>query len=91
MKHIYRSFLDHVGTRGVHFYDSRSCNFLTWKEVFDFIKTFPNNGENDAFSERLTETLANYDPDHEFLAVQQRGSSISVELYKDASHSIVEG
>jgi hypothetical protein len=28
--------------------------------------------------------LANYDPDSEFLAVQQNGSSISVELYAQA-------
>lgn len=34
-----------------------------------------------SFMERLTETLANYNPDHEFLAVQQNGDSVSVELY----------
>lgn len=69
----------------MHFYDESKCNFLSWKEVFEFIRTFPPNGSGDAFSEKLTETLANYDPDHEFLAVQQRGKSVSVELYTDTS------
>jgi hypothetical protein len=38
-------------------------------------------GTEDLFSERLADTLANYDPDTEFLAVQQNEKSISVELY----------
>jgi hypothetical protein len=29
----------------------------------------------------LTETLANYDPNREYLAVHQHGDSVSVELY----------
>jgi hypothetical protein len=81
MKHLIRSFKSHVGERGCHFYDSESCNFLTWKEVFQFIDTLPKRNNEDPFSERLAETLANYNPDREFLAVQQNGDSVSVELY----------
>jgi hypothetical protein len=81
MKHLIRSFQTHIGVRGCHFYDDEHCNFLSWKEVFKFIDTLPGQCETDPFTERLTETLANYDPDSEFLAVQQNGSSISVELY----------
>lgn len=80
MKHLIHSFQAHIGSRGVHFYDDEHCNFLTWKEVFQFMESLPV-GPEDAFSEKLTDTLANYDPDKEFLAVQQKGDSVSVELY----------
>jgi hypothetical protein len=53
-------------------------------EVFKFVDTLPNKKERDPFSSKLEETLANYNPDVEFLAVQQNGSSISVELYSQA-------
>jgi hypothetical protein len=81
MKHLIRSFQTHLGERGCHFYDEESCNFLTWKQVFKFIDTLPKREEEDPFSDRLATTLANYDPDKEFLAVQQNGDSVSVELY----------
>lgn len=80
MKHLIQSFQEHQGSRGVHFYDEEHCNFLSWREVFKFIDSLPT-GAGDAFSEKLTDTLANYNPDHEFLAVQQKGDSVSVELY----------
>jgi hypothetical protein len=81
MKHLVRSFQSHVGERGVHFYDSDSCNFLSWSQVFKFIDSLPTRSSEDSFSEKLADTLANYDPDSEFLAVQQNGDSVSVELY----------
>lgn len=81
MRHLMNSFQTHVGERGCHFYDDSSCNFLSWKEVFSFIKTLPQKEDENEFGTRLTETLANYDPNKEYLAVQQKGSSISVELY----------
>jgi len=84
MKHLVRSFQEHIGLRGVHFYDSESCNFLSWVEVFKFVETLPKKENNDPFSTKLEETLANYNPDTEFLAVQQNGSSVSVELYSQA-------
>lgn len=81
MKHLVRSFQEHVGTRGVHFYSSESVNFLSWKEVFQFVDSLPTRPGTDPFAEKLTESLANYNPDCEFLAVQQNGDSVSVELY----------
>lgn len=89
MKHIVQSFQTHVGERGVHFYDDESCNFLTWKEVFQFIRSLPSKGEGDEFTDKLTDTLANYNPDSEFLAVHQKGNSVSVELYSDISRNVV--
>ena len=84
MKHLVRSFQEHIGLRGVHFYDSESCNFLSWVEVFKFVETLPKKENSDPFSTKLEETLANYNHDTEFLAVQQNGSSVSVELYSQA-------
>ena len=81
MKHLVRSFQSHVGERGCHFYDEEHCNFLSWKEVFCFIDSLPPRNQKDDFAEKLAETLANYNPDKEFLAVQQSGDSVSVELY----------
>jgi hypothetical protein len=84
MKHLVQSFQTHVGERGCHFYDSESCNFLSWSEVFKFVDSLPTVGKTDGFTDRLTTTLANYNPDTEFLAVQQNGDSVSVELYSQA-------
>lgn len=78
------SFQAHVGERGCHFYDSESCNFLNWKDVFQFVDSLNTKHEADTFTEKLTESLANYNPDTEFLAVQQNGDSVSVELYSQA-------
>ena len=82
MRHLVKSFQKHKGERGCHFYDIETCHFLNWKEVFEFLGTFPDGGANDGkFSERLADALANYNPDKEYLAVQQNGPSVSVELY----------
>jgi hypothetical protein len=88
MKHLVKSFQQHVGHRGAHFYDESICNFLYWNEVIDFLKTFPVESGSDTFAEKLTEALANYDPDIEYLAVHQRGSSVSVELYTDPGKTL---
>jgi len=84
MRHLVRSFQEYTGLRGVHFYDQDSCNFLPWNDVFTFIKALKTKDEMspDPFIDKLTESLANYNPDHEFLAVRQEGDTISVELYK---------
>jgi hypothetical protein len=84
MKHLIQSFQSHRGTRGCHFYDEENCNFLDWKEVYVFIDALPRKEGTDPFTDRLEETLANYNPDTEFLAVQQKGDAVSVELYKHA-------
>lgn len=81
MKHLVKSFQTHVGERGCHFYDDDHCNFLTWKEVFRFIESLPAKSQKDEFAEKLADTLANYNPDDEFLAVHQSGTSVSVEVY----------
>lgn len=82
MRHLVQSFQEHVGERGAHFYDDDQCHFLTWDKVFEFIRALAKKkGNEDLFSERLADTLANYNPDTEFLAVQQNKKSISVELY----------
>jgi hypothetical protein len=83
MRHLVRSFQEHVGERGCHFYDDSTCNFLSWSEVFRFIDSLPSKEGEDLFSKRLAESLSNYDPNTEFLAVQQNGTSVSVELYTD--------
>lgn len=81
MRHLVHSFREHTGQRGVHFYDYESCNFLNWRDVFQFTKKLPEEGQKDLFSEKLIESLANYDPQSEFLAVRQNGDTISVEIY----------
>ena len=88
MKHLVKSFQTHIGERGCHFYDSESCNFLSWAEVFKFVETLPKKENSDPFSSKLEETLANYDPDTEFLAVHQDGSLVSVELYSQVSDGV---
>lgn len=81
MTHLTKSFERHIGERGCHFYDDTSCTFLNWKQVFDFIRHVSEDGGTSQFTERLTDSLANYNPDTEFLAVQQAGKQVSVELY----------
>lgn len=83
MKHLVQSFQTHLGERGCHFYDQEDCTFLKWDEVFQFIDGLPSREKVDGFTEKLADSLANYDPDSEFLAVQQNGDSISVELYAE--------
>jgi hypothetical protein len=85
MKHLVRSFQTNLGLRGVHFYDNESCNFLDWGDVVKFLKAVPSIDKDRQFSERLLETMANYDPDSQFLAVQQGEGTVSVELYTDAA------
>jgi hypothetical protein len=55
-----------------------------WDEVIKFINALPKEVEGDSFSERLTNSLANYNPDCEFLAVRQSVDSVSVELFSRA-------
>jgi hypothetical protein len=81
MRHLVKSFQAHLGERGCHFYDDSSCNFLSWDQVFKFIDSLPAKDGEDQFSDKLADSLANYNPDTEFLAVHQNGTSVSVELY----------
>lgn len=80
--HLLSSFQTHRGRRGCHFYNDDDCAFLDWLKVLKFIENLP---EDTAFADKLASTLANYNPDTEFLAVQQNEGQVSVELYSNIS------
>jgi hypothetical protein len=80
MKHLNRSFQEKLGIRGVHAYTEDDCRFLPWTEVVAFLNKLPE-GTDPEFFERLLTTLANYNPDTEFLAVQRLKDTVSIELY----------
>lgn len=75
---LLRSFAENRGVRGVHFYDSASCEFLNWSDTMSQIKAkFPEK-----FSDKLIEALANYDPEDEFVTVSAGGGQLTIELFK---------
>lgn len=80
MNHLVSSFKEHLGRRGLHAYTEEECRFLSWEEVVAFLNRLPDHSDPD-FSEKLLETLANYDPDSQFLAMSQAGETVSIELY----------
>lgn len=80
MKHLVTSFQNNQGVRGVHVYSYEECHFLTWDKVVAFINSLPESSDP-AFGDKLLESVANYNPDREFLAVRQNGDTVSIELY----------
>ena len=73
-----KSFASHLGTRGVHFYDTNQCEFLEWNVVMSKLKEkFP-----DQFYDRLIEAVANYNPKNEFVTVTAGGGQLTIELFK---------
>lgn len=80
MRHLVSSFQKHLGLRGVHVYSDEECRFLPWNEVVLFVNRLPKRSDPE-FSEKLLDTLASYDPDSEFLAIQQSENTVSIELY----------
>lgn len=80
MEYLVQSFRKNIGIRGVHAYADGECRFLPWNEVLDFLNRLPDHSDSE-FSEKLLNTLANYDPDNEFLALQQLENTVSIELY----------
>lgn len=80
MNHLVSSFQKHLGMRGLHVYSDEECRFLNWSEVVAFVNKLPKHSDPE-FSEKLLDTLSNYDPDTQFLAMQQADSSVSIELY----------
>ena len=73
-----KSFASHLGTRGVHFYDTNKCEFLEWNLVMSKLKEkFP-----DQFYDRLIEAVANYNPKNEFVTVTAGGGQLTIELFK---------
>ena len=77
--HLTHSFAKHRGVRGVHFYDSASCEFFTWDKVFGLLDRADFPGQ---FGDRLVETIANYDPDREFVAVSAGGGQVTIEIFR---------
>lgn len=80
--HLIQSFAKHRGVRGVHFYDSSGCRFFQWDEMFGLLEKsdFPQ-----VFNDRLVDTIANYDPDSEFIAVSAGGGQLTIEMFKAQS------
>lgn len=86
MKHLIRSFESHQGLRGCHFYNDTDCTFLPWNEVLTLLDNFPREYKNAPFGERLMESVANYDPTNQYLAVCQVGDKVTVELFLNKDH-----
>jgi len=75
---LMKSFAANRGARGVHFYDSTSCEFLSWSDTMSAIsERFPEN-----FYDKLIEAVANYDPESEFVTVSAGGGQLTIELFK---------
>ena len=75
-----QSFRQHLGMRGVHLYSNDGCRFLPWTEVLAFLKRLPPDLDPE-LEETLLSAMSNYDPDSQFLAIQQKEDAISIELY----------
>lgn len=80
MNHLVTSFKEHLGRRGLHAYTESECRFLSWEEVIAFLNRLPEHSDPE-FSDKLMDTLANYDPDNQFLAMSQVEDTVSIELY----------
>ncbi len=74
---LVRSFSAHKGERGVHFYDSKQCEFMTWEKTLASLEMFPEN-----FSDKLVEAMANYNPETEFVTCTAGDGQLTIELFK---------
>ena len=75
---LIKSFAEHSGARGAHFYDSAKCEFVSWDSITKDIKlNLP-----ESFYEKLIEAVANYDPESEFVTVSAGKGQITIELFK---------
>jgi len=75
---LMKSFAANRGVRGVHFYDSNSCEFHSWSETMSGVGgKFPEN-----FYDKLIEAIANYDPETEFVTVSAGGGQLTIELFR---------
>lgn len=77
---LVQSFIDNIGTRGAHFYSPSGCRFLTWDKVVELSSKIAIENSKE-FVDKLLFSLANYNPDFEFLALGELNNSISIELY----------
>jgi hypothetical protein len=81
---LVRSFQRQNGTRGVHFCDGDSCEFVPWDKVIEFC-TRMKDRENPAhveFEEKLIYSMSNLDPDTEYVVCRQHGGIVSIECYR---------
>jgi hypothetical protein len=76
---LLRSFIEHRNERGIHFYDAKSIEWVTWDKVFRAVKEM--NLPDDA-SEKLIDLMANYDAKNEFVAVRMSGNGLTIEVFK---------
>ena len=74
---LVRSFSAHKGERGVHFYDSKLCELMSWERTLSSSGQFP-----EAFSEKLVEAMSNYDPEKEFVTCTAAAGHLTIELFK---------
>lgn len=75
---LIHSFAKNRGLRGVHFYDSNQCEFISWSDVMSRAEDkFPEQ-----FYDKLIEAVANYDPESEFVTVTAGDGQITIELFK---------
>ena len=80
MRDLAFSFQLYKRKRGVHFYTDEECKFLTWQEIVSFISRLPEDS-NQELGEKLLDTLSNYDPDTEFLALHKDSEDLKTELF----------
>jgi hypothetical protein len=78
---LIKSFAEHRGVRGVHFYNSNQCEFLRWDETLASI----HDRLPEKFADKLIEAVANYDPETEFVTVTAGGGQITIELFRALS------
>ena len=74
---LVRSFSAHKGERGVHFYDSKQCEFMSWEKTLASTDHFPEK-----FSDKLIEAMSNYNPEKEFVTCTAGGGQLTIELFK---------
>jgi hypothetical protein len=56
------------------------CYFVPWNKALGFLEKLQTE-DQDTLQESVLTILSNYDPDSEFLALVQKGNTLSVELY----------
>ena len=81
---LVKSFEQQNGMRGAHFFDGAECEFVRWNLVIEFCRRL-KDGSNPAhveFEDKLLHTIANVDPDTEFVLVRQHGDVVSIECYR---------
>lgn len=81
---LIRSFQQQNGTRGVHFFDGDHCEFVSWDMVIEFCNRMKDRGNpaHVEFEEKLIHSMANVDPDTEYVLCRQHGEVVSIECYR---------